>query len=377
MKLFHSFPRPRKNLRNPDANTEVPDYIACRILSSILKNGLLCTPEELKIFPDRQTANRKKRALLLSGEPEYTHLQSRFCVTLCSEKELFERKIRGLTPEETGPTVSDGALLSHADLFGPCAISFEPKESRQIGILPTSYYSPADIFGERFQSSYSEAPGLNLQIIQRLKEIRELMIVLATIERSLVVGSFRFPGEDVLDALKLNLPFQEEVMDAVHKLSTSQRSDVFKLFDTDREMALNLVSFVDIMLSLFQETDSTKDGAILAFYQQREWRLVHHMREGMTWYCLGAQPHFRNPFAKLRQEQIRELRDDITRMTGKRQPVQYLDHCWLLESVDGIPVSDFISSVIVPRRLCSFATQALLEVGSHADVIASEDLGHR
>ncbi len=203
------------------------------------------------------------------------------------------------------------------------------------------------------------------------------MIVIAAIERDLKVGDFTFPGDDVLKALDLNLPFQEEVMTAVYRMTRTQRTDLFNLFNTDRDIALNLISFIDIMLSLFQETDSTIDGSMFAFYQQREWRLVHHMRDGMVWYSLGAQPSFRDPFAPHRQVQILELRNELARIMGKPVERTYLDHCWLLEAIDEIPIADFISSVIVPRRLQQFAARLLREVGSSAELIVSEDLGYR
>jgi hypothetical protein len=62
---------------------------------------------------------------------------------------------------------------------------------------------------------------------------------------------------------------------------------------------------------------------------------------------------------------------------GKPVERTYLDHCWLLEAIDEIPIADFISSVIVPRRLQQFAARLLREVGSSAELIVSEDLGYR
>jgi len=76
------------------------------------------------------------------------------------------------------------------------------------------------------------------------------------------------------------------------RLSVAQRRELFELFNTDREPALSLVGFIDMMLSLFQETDSYFDHSPLAFYQQREWRLIHHMRESAIWYCLGDSQAF-------------------------------------------------------------------------------------
>src|SRR5262249_18570362 len=151
------------------------------------------------------------------------------------------------------------------------------------------------------------------------------------------------PGEDMLKALELTLPFEEEVMRKVYGLSKRRRLKVFELFDIDREGALNLVSFTEMMLSLFQETDSTIDGSVLAFYQQREWRLIHHMRLGMIWYCLGQQPEFRDRQRRSRPLHIAQLRRTVEILSGETRTEEYFKHCWLLEKVDGMPIRQLIS----------------------------------
>jgi hypothetical protein len=302
MKLFHCFPRPRA--LKESALTNWNEDITKLVLQSILEYGVLCTPERLRVFASPQTDNEKKKEDLLRGNPEYVHTQSRFCLTLCSESELFEPKIRGITPRANGPAIGDKKCLSHADLFGPCAISFEPMVSRRLGIVPTNYFAPGDMFGNRYAPSGGEAPGLNIQMIHRLKELRELLIILAMIESSMPVGEVTLPGQDALQALGLTLPYEQKILRLIKELNFRERKNIFELFNIDREIALNLISFVEMMLSLYQETDSTIDGAVLAFYEQREWRLIHHMRLGAVWYCLGGQPEFRNPLAGSRQEEI-------------------------------------------------------------------------
>jgi hypothetical protein len=295
-------------------------------------------------------------------------------MTLCTEKELFERKIRGLVAGNNGPVATDEGWKSHADLFGAYAVSFDPITARRLGIVPTNYFSPNDVFGERYDR---EVPGLNIQMIQRLREIREILIILATIERSLNVSNEELPGDNILQALNLKLPFEGDIYRKLYDLSDVERKDIFELFNTDRERALTLVSCIEMMLSLYQETDSTIDGRALAFYQQREWRLIHHVRLGMIWYCLGDQPDFRNPHAKVRQAEIRRLRR-ITHETSGGVPREeaYFKHCWLLEAVDSTPIGESISSIIVPGRVRKSTLNEVRRRGCSANVIAAEDFGY-
>ncbi|HLG54459.1 MAG TPA: hypothetical protein VI485_03955 [Vicinamibacterales bacterium] len=307
---------------------------------------------------------------MANGEAEYTHIQSRMCFTLCEERELFQRFARGYVPPsfrgERPP------LAAHADLFGAFSLAVDVPAARQIGILPATYYSPVDAQGQRY-NALGGSPGLHLQIIQKLKELRDVSVVLAIVERSLTVGGEQLPTDDMLKALDIGLPYQPDIIKKAYQLSVAQRRELFELFNTDREPALSLVGFIDMMLSLFQETDSYFDGTPLAFYQQREWRLIHHMRQGALWYCLGNQPVFRNPLARARLDAIRELRHDLG---GARRDDEYFSNCWVLEQIDGTPLREFISCFIVPARCLATTKDTVQGFGCHAEVIAAEDFGY-
>lgn len=379
MKLFHSFPRPRskstKTCIRDGAPSPSNQELGFAILQSILKFGLVCTPERLKLFPDEQTQNSTKLALLRAGKPDYLHVQSRFCMTLCEEAELFTPKIRGLVPGEYGPVKFGRAPTSHAALFGTWAISFDTMTSRQVGFVPTTYFTPSNIAGGRFNVMGSTAPGLGLQIIHRLRELRELMIILAHIEQSATVGDQELADINILRSLDLDLPFEREIMNRISGLSQNARSDLLGFFSTDRESALSLVGFIDMMLSLFQETDSTIDGEELAFYQQREWRLIHHMRLGTIWYCLGAQPYLRNPLANDRQDAILHLRSLLEKCAGTSRSPDYFRNCWVLEEVDGVRISEYVRLIIVPGRELKRVRRLVRSEAIGADVAAAEDFG--
>ena len=81
----------------------------------------------------------------------------------------------------------------------------------------------------------------------------------------MVVGGKQFATGEMLKALHIDLPYQPEVIEKAYKLSEAQRREVFELFNTDRETALSLVGFIDMMLSLFQQTDSSLEDSPLAF----------------------------------------------------------------------------------------------------------------
>jgi hypothetical protein len=293
------------------------------------------------------------------------------CFTLGDETDLFLPRMPGQT---TGQTAKS-AQASHADLFGPFTLGLEVRDARRIGILPTAYYSPVDAQGNRYDETFAE-PGLHLQLIQRLKELRELMTLHAIIERSLKVDGGRLPAEEMLRTLDIDIPFHHELVEAAYALPDPQRRKIFELFDTDRETALSLISSIDMMLSMFQETDSSIDGTPLAFYQQREWRLIHHMRTGMVWYCLGDQPEFRNPLAERKAREILQLRGTLSSVAKDGRDAAYFKSCWVLEEIDGRPLRDFISRLVVPAR-CLATTVALAKnVGCGAEVLAAEEFGY-
>jgi hypothetical protein len=245
--------------------------------------------------------------------------------------------------------------------------------ARRLGFVPTFYYSPTDMGGARVVAS-GAVPGLSIQMIQRLKELRELLIVLAHVESGIDVGGIPLADMGMLRELNLDAPFEPAALARAIELDTSQRRAVFEIFDTDRESALGLVSFVEMMLSLFQETDSSRDATPFAFFQQREWRLIHHMREGMRWYCLGRQPAFRDRQAALRADEIKTLRAQLLGRAARDEA--FFRSCWVLEEVDGLHVRDYITQIVAPSSARLRVRQLMDHAGLDAELLVAEDLGY-
>ena len=175
----------------------------------------------------------------------------------------------------------------------------------------------------------------------------------------------------MLEALELDLPFEPEVMARLRGMPSCRRRDLLRLFETDREIALNLVGVLEVLLSLFQEADSSIDESFLSFFEQREWRIVHQMRVGTLWYCLGARPEFQNPLAEDMRDCIRHLRALLERQGGRR-PEGYYENAWVLSRIDGARAAEFIDEVIVPRRYRDRARDIFREAGLGPEILASE-----
>lgn len=353
MKLFHAFPRlPHRRdsagriIRN--SPTDEDRIKGLEILRLILTHGLLCTPEKFKLYPNYNTENKEKQRCLRENTPHDELVQSRACFTLVDTLELskeYELSQGQLTRHE-----------AHIDLFGEFAVGLDPVEARALGIMPTVYYYKHDI-GDPF----TRRAGLGVQIVERLDEIRSLFSILSYIEAKANAGDgddMTFPAPEVLKSLGIQVRYESEIEAEIAKIKAKDASFIFRLFNTDRVPAWNLVDFVEIMLSLYQTTDSTIEDAPLAFFQQKEWRLVHHMMEGLRWFGLGDHPAYRNPLAKNFSSAINEI-EVFVRKTSPQKKEEHLtwffNNCWILIGTADLHFRDFVREIVVPESFCKQA----------------------
>ena len=350
MKLFHAFPRPphRKDAEGKivrDQPTDDDRYKGLEILRLILTHGLLCTPEKFKLYPNYETENEEKLKFLQAKTHHDEIVQSRACFTLLNTLELTERHE---TREE-----------AHTDLFGEFAIGLDPLEARALGIAPTVYYYRHDLgAGSR------RTAGLGAQIVERLDEIRSVFSVLSYIEAQANAGidDVAFPSAQKLKEMGIRVKFQKDIEAALAGLTTREAALIFRLFNTDRVPAWNLVDFIEIMLSLYQTTDSTIEDAPLAFFHQREWRLVHHMMPGLIWFGLGNQSHRSDPWAQEFRNDRREIRRFISGASHKSESdlAWYFDYGWVLAGTETRHFRDFVRQIVVPEKFCQ-ATSDLIK----------------
>jgi hypothetical protein len=345
MKLFHAFPRPPHHLDPAgrmvrDPPTEADRRKGLEILRLILTHGLLCTPEKFKLYPNYHTENKEKLKFLQANTHHDEIVQSRACFTLMDTLELTQSQ----------PT-RDAA---HIDLFGEFAIGLDPIEARAFGITPTVYYYRHDLGNPAFRTA-----GLGAQIVERLDEIRSVFSILSYIEANANAGEddTAYPPPEKLRSMGIHVRYQSEIEAELAKLKARDAALIFRLFNTDRVPAWNLVDFIEIMLSLYQTTDSTLENAPLAFFHEKEWRLVHHMMTGLIWFGLDKHPARRNPWATEFESDIRNIRNFIRRATQKNEDhlTWFLSHCWVLAGTEQLHFRDFVREIVVPEGFCKDA----------------------
>jgi hypothetical protein len=345
MKLFHAFPRrPRRTLPSgDDVRSPVSDPGSRKgldILRSILTHGLLCTPEKFKLYPNYNTENKEKQQFLLNHQPHDEIIQSRSSFTLADALELS--KEYELIQNQTR------SYAAHTDLFGDFAIGLDPIEARALGIMPTVYYYRHDV-----ETTFARTAGLAPQIIERLDEIRSLFSVLSYIEAKANPDAedvFLPPGQ--LRSLGIHVKHQKDIELALSKIKRRHAAFIFQLLNTDRVPAWNLVDFIEILLSLYQTADSTIEDAPLAFFQQKEWRLVHHRMEGLRWVGLGNHPHYRDPLAKEYEATVEAMRGFIRSAFNEKSQGHlewFLQNCWILLGTEEVHFRDFIREIVVPE----------------------------
>ena len=370
MTFLHSFPRVFATRTDDISPTHVSheNTVMSRgieILRSISTFGLICTPEWLR-FPvhKRQGLDGPDLAFNLDlGR----FSQSRFCVTAVNVTELHGGYVQSGFAETKH-------AISHANVFGPFAIGFSDDVAREIGFMPTIYFSPKNSHGVSGQQpSYI---GLNSQLLQSLLDIRNVIKSLLILEHAY---SKRYKTNDLhtldltdtLDDSGEDLPALENVK----SLDKRELDLLTQLFDFKRLPALYLLDHLEIILSLFQSTEDIKSDVPLNFFRQREWRLVQHFRSDLYWYSLGDHAELKDENRLARLADKTELRIKLKKLFKASN--EYLNACWVLESVDRKPIRDLVSFVSAPIESLDLIEAKISDLFPNAEFLPAEDLGFK
>jgi len=362
MRLFHAFPRRRDEVADASNASAADSYNnkGLDILRFILSHGLMCTPEDFDLYPNHHTTNPIKRSLLNAGERHDRITASRGCFTLVHAMDLSK--------EYQIESKEKPRYAAHSDLFGEFAIGIDPLEARSFGVLPTVYYYKHDLIDET-----ATVAGLGSQIVERLDEIRNVFAVLSYIEgraHQYQPPNDTFPSPEVLAKRKISVKHQPDIEAMLNTLNPTAAGYIFELFNTDRVSAWNLYDFLNIILSLYQTTDSTKENAPLAFFQQREWRLVHHKTMGLKWLGLGNHEPARNPRAVKYPEQIESLRHAVRtgRTWENEEHLQaFLQNCWVFSGTKDRQFRDFVREIVVPESVIGEAQKIIDDTEFNGD----------
>lgn len=333
--LHHSFPGFLSESRKNVKNVKTEDYlnVGAAILRSILRHGLLLVPEDLSLRPSPYTSRADKRELIQKGEPMLILRQKRACFTLSTAGGLFERR-EGISEHR-----------SHAELFGQFSIGVDPVHASTLGILPVIHY-------------YDYLPGgadevrnaVSPYLVDRLVEIRNLLSILSHIKATAHPELPYALTREILCDMHVEPYNEDEIVSLLDKLDKRTARSVFKLFATDRVPMWNLVESVDMLLALFQTTHSRSRNRHLAYYEQREWRLIQHGTQSHSTYSLGERSWIDSPdneeTVKKKKVFVQSIKDVLYYSPWLKES---LSESWVLESTGGLPFRDYVGEIVVPQ----------------------------
>jgi hypothetical protein len=350
--LYHAFPRPPAN-RTAGYVEDVEG--ALRTLSSLLKNGMMCSPEPFDIYSDPNSERPNKRNMAKLGVPYRTMTQSRACFTLLDRYELTREVEVSRGAGESGETK---VQTSHADLFGRFVIGIDPLEARQLGILPVHYYYRS-VYDGGVKPEGMKEEGLGSYIISRLEEIRSILCILSHVEALSRPGDAVFFTMERLNKHGIKPIDENKVSGLLGRMSKREARRIYDVFDTDRVRAWSLGNAIDMLWSLYQTTDSYITGEPLAFFRQREWRLIHHMRSGMRWYSLGSHEPSVDTHAHEFRSERKSMRELLSERFGTLNEKE-MQFFWVLAEVGRLPFRDFVREVVVPEEYRDRAEKVVL-----------------
>jgi hypothetical protein len=285
------------------------ELVCAKLLSSILRWGLLLTPEDISV-PAEIFEDQSGRTIGQAGE-KLNISQCRLCFT-----EL---------PADN--------LVDHCRVFGPIALEFDQRTLIRAGAMPVFYIPGVDR-----EIKDNEKFGLiGRTLIHRLTEIFQLLSDLADIhevvsessnQSGITISTPDFALSKVFD--KCDLQF------LLSRLTFGRQSP--------RELAHT----VETLGKLFYPADIAGHSAPdLVYYREREWRIF----AGPV-LSTGSLTH------RLSEDAISGISPliDGTLTPYSNEPLiasEYLDRCELLKEIDGLPLSASIRRIVVPREICS------------------------
>lgn len=336
--LYHSFPR-----RSTEAQVKAFGYsstneieFGLEILESILRFGILLTPERLEI-PRNPVSAR------VDPPGPLSIVQRRACFTLLRRDELLRLNVQGSDQE-------DGRRLGHTQTFGSFSIGVDPIEGRQLGIMPAFYYYKSkDFFSRR---GWMNTDLINFspssELLFRLAEIRALMVCIATFEALGAPDDRQVYRLGRMRSKGLKLHNERDVTRALLDLTPELAGVIHKCIDTDRVPAWNMIDWIDIILNMFQIADDKDRIGSLNYYQQREWRLPQYFSPLVECYAVFTDLVRQQP-RWICQENLVTLREILMRHSAEQKFKLFRDEIFLLSGTDQRPFRSFIREIVVPH----------------------------
>jgi hypothetical protein len=306
--FYHSFPR-----RGRDTDREVE--IGCKMLA-LMCNGLVLTPEVVKWeYPHADGSPPRKMDIQ----------QKRVCFT-------------ELSPDE---------LPRHADEFGHFALEFEIDVLKGLGAIPV-FYIP------KGTGRTGEVTALGSVLVIQLIDAMVLAMRLAGVKKNLDDAPFatgQFPCTFGFTETKLQT-FNLDV------LETRKYIEAFTYSLTPPDM---LEHSLTALLSFFYPADDIERNKALAYYRQREWRIVGNL-------AIRGEELMRRPSTEF----IGRLLEIDSEFFGRELASgnRRADECYVYPGIGEKRLIEMVRRIIVPDAAVERAKSIVNCVGQPPPIIA-------
>lgn len=298
--VYHSFPRRRSGHED-----EIDSGL--QILRSIVKSGLLLTPEKT-VWQEPISSGGLSESVPL--------FQKRACFT-------------DLAPSE---------LKEHSNSFGRFSLEFEFQVLRQLGAIPVFYLPPSSADGKGLDS-------LAASLLCRVGEIQTLLNRLGDLE-DLVKGTEN--KREVVDVRNNETGKQQHT-----RMSIGGVQDFLSFLTHGTQPASILSNALRGFSGFFCPTEDLSYTDPLGYYRQREWRIVANMSK------LGEEQT-----RAVSEEEVETLLQidaefyhrELEFPSGTHRLV---DQCQYFEALEGKKFIQYARRVIVPREAIDEATNIL------------------
>lgn len=312
--FYHSFPRWASTPQ--EAVTK-----GLRVLNSIVNSGLLLTPEKIEWSEFLQDGTRSKPIQVFQKRISFTEL---------SPRELPE----------------------HARTFGPYALEFTVENLRLLGGIPV-FYLPQPGPQER------ALEGVAAAIVARLADIQTVLARLADLAGLVTTTADK---AELIQVIRNGIPI------GVTRCSIQAAEDLLQILRFEVQPPQDLLNTIRALSGFFYPTEDLTYTGVLAYYRQREWRIVANMsRRGVE---VTRDLSF-NEMERLCELDPEFYGRRLTFPTGEHRRV---DQCKYLSDIENRPLWMWVRRVIAPDEAVA-EVQALLEsLGCFLSVMALSNL---
>lgn len=298
--FYHCFPRRR------GANKAESFSKGLKVLKSILKSGLVLTPERTEWFEFLADGNRSKPIEVF---------QKRICFTELSPSELPQ----------------------HTEIFGDLALEFSIEQLRYLGAIPV-FYLPS------MAEKEAGLAGLGGAFIARLAEVQELLTRLEKMDQLVKSTSNKTETLNVT---------RNGVVVAQTRSTVGGAEDLLAMLQTEIQPVSALLGSLRAVSGFFYPTENLKFNSLLDYYRQREWRIVGNSVWKGKPVCEGLTKEDEEGLLEIDTEFFKK---EMAFPSGKFPIVH---QCQKFSVLEGKHIIQYARRVFAPKKLVS-SVEALL-----------------